>query len=379
MQPSLGTAQGVSIQSQPDFVLRTDDDRIKPIAIFTDGFQYHCNPVNRLADDMQKRRSILDSGKYHVWSITWDDLSPENADHVMVCHAPVAQVLQKYATAANAQGKNVPDARKVICNGMIQLKAFLSAPHAPGWAQLATFAIYFPLQMLAAKRTVDANELKAGLGRWRTGDALPNFAHRENGDWVYNDKASLNQDLISYIMVGDAVSNRQSQSIALARLGDSDSETTGSDFAERWRRFLACLNFYQFSDNFRFWAASESSTTAPDIPLQAVAAVSDDWQPVLEGVLPSLKSYVQELATAALPMPSALPKLEFFNEEITDDAFAELAWPACSPPLAVLAGDQTDFAPKWQQLGWKVLTPDDLQAKGIAHLIDLIVNGISGA
>jgi DEAD/DEAH box helicase domain-containing protein len=328
---------------------------------------------------MQKRRAILESGKYHVWNITWDDLNPENGDHVMVCHAPVAQMLQQYANAAKSQGKNVPDARKVICNGMVQLKAFVSAPHAPGWAQLATFATYFPLQMLAAQRTVNANELRAALGAWRPGNALPKVAHRDNGDWVYNDRASLNQDLISYITVGDAVSNRQSQGITLARLGDSESETTGSDFAERWRRFLACLNLYQFSENFRFWAASESNTTAPEIPLQAMEAISDDWQPVLEEVLPSLKPYVQELASAVLPLPAALPKVEYFNDQIDDDAFAELAWPGCSPPIAVLAGDQTDFAPAWQQQGWKVVTPDDLQAKGIAHLIDLIATGISGA
>jgi DEAD/DEAH box helicase domain-containing protein len=108
-------------------------------------------------------------------------------------------------------------------------------------------------------------------------------------------------------------------------------------------------------------------------------AISDDWQPVLEEVLPSLKPYVQELASAVLPLPAALPKVEYFNDQIDDDAFAELAWPGCSPPIAVLAGDQTDFAPAWQQQGWKVVTPDDLQAKGIAHLIDLIATGISGA
>ncbi|MEO1995586.1 MAG: Zn-binding domain-containing protein, partial [Planctomycetaceae bacterium] len=261
LQPTLGSAQGVSVQSQPDFILRTDDDRIKPVAIFTDGFQYHCHPVNRLADDMNKRRSILESGKYHVWSVTWDDLNPENADHVMVCHAPVAQMLHQYASAAKGQGKIIPDARKMICNGLVQLKAFIAVPHAPGWAQLATFASYFPLQVLAAQRTVNAQELRAALSTWRPGAALPKVAAQENGDWVYNDRASLNQDLVSYITVGDAVSNRQNQVITLARLGDSEAETTGSDFSERWRRFLACLNLYQFTENFRFWAASESETT----------------------------------------------------------------------------------------------------------------------
>ena len=196
---------------------------------------------------------------------------------------------------------------------------------------------------------------------------------------MYNDRASLNQDLVSYITVGDAVSNRQSQVITLARLGDTEAETSGSDFSERWRRFLACLNLYQFSENFRFWAATESETNAPEIPLEAIEAVSDDWQPVLDDVLASLRPYVQELATAALPLPASLPKVEYFNEQIQDDAFAELAWLDCAPRIALLAGDQADFATQWQEQGWKVVTPDDLQAKGIAHLVDLIANGIQGA
>ena len=78
-------------------------------------------------------------------------------------------------------------------------------------------------------------------------------------------------------------------------------------------------------------------------------------------------------------MPAAIPQVEYFNEHIDDDAFAELAWPDCSPPVALLAGDQSDFAPEWQRQGWKVVTPDDLQAKGIIHLIDLLGKGISGA
>ena len=380
LQPTIGSAQGVSVQSKPDFVLRSDDDHIKPVAIFMDGFHFHCHPVNRLADDMRKRRSIVESGKYHVWSVTWEDLETANAEHVMVCHGPVAQMLQQYANVAKGQGKTVPDARKMIGNGLVQLKAFVSAPHAPGWAQLATFAAYYPLQMLASQRTVSAHELRAALNSWRPGTAFPSVVAQENGDWVYNDKTCLNQDLVSYITITDAVSNRQSQVITLARLGDSEAETSGSDFKERWRRFLACLNMYQFSENFRFWAASECDAgTAPDLPLEAVEAVSDDWQPVLEDVLPSLRPYVQELASAALPLPNSLPKVEYFNDHIDDDAFAELAWPNCSPPIALLAGDQADFASVWQQQGWKVVTPDDLQAKGVAHLIDLIAKGISGA
>jgi len=380
LQPSLGTAQGVAIQSQPDFLLRSDDDRIKPVAIFTDGFQFHCHPVNRLADDMSKRRAIVESGKYHVWSITWDDLDPAAADHVMICHAPVAQMLQQYANATRSQGRLVPDGRLVIRNGLEQLKAFITVPHAPGWAQLATFASYFPLQMLAGQRTVAASDLKHGLSIWKTGQAMPQISPLTDGEWVYNDKAALNQDLITYITVGDAVSNRQAQAITLARLGDGEAEVTGSDYHERWRRFLACVNLYQFSENLRFWTSSEAeSDEAPEIPLSAAKNAPDEWQAVLDDVMPSLRPYVQDLAQAGLTGPGAIPQVEVFNDLIDDDAFAELAWPNGNPKIALLAGEQEGFAPQWSSQGWKVFTPDDLQAKGVTSLIDQIARSMKGA
>ena len=298
----------------------------------------------------------------------------------MVCHGPIAQVLQQYANASRGQGKTVPDARKIISNGLLQLKAFLATPHAPGWSQLATFVTYYPLQMLASQRTVHLHTLQNALEGWRPGKAFSPLKTEENGNWVFNDKTGLNQDLISYMTVEDAVSNRQSQVITLARLGDTEAETTGSDFNERWRRFLACLNLYQFSENFLFWASSECETgIAPEIPIQVAEAVSEDWKPILDEILPSLKSYIQELANAELPLPDSLPVIEYFNEQIEDDAFAELAWPKLDPPIALIAGDQEDFASEWQQQGWIVVTPDDLQAKGITYLIDLLTSNKSGS
>jgi DEAD/DEAH box helicase domain-containing protein len=371
LQPRLGTAQGVMIQSQPDFLLRSDADRIKPIAIFTDGFQFHCHPTNRLADDFQKRRAILASGNYHVWNITWDDLNSTHAEHVMTCHEPVAQRLHLFATAMKDQGLTVPDARSVVRNGLEQLKAFLATPHAAGWSQLANYAAYFPLQLLSTQRAVGKAELRNGLEQWRTGAALPALNQAEQGNWVYNDRASLNQDFLTCITLPDAISNRQNQTLILGRLGDTEAECSGSDYQERWRRFLAGLNFYQFCGNILFWTSAEAHRDlAPEIPFHAAATIPDEWKTIQENVLPSMRVYVQELASVALPATVKMPVVEYFNEEMEDDAFAELAWPEQQPPVAILAGDQMTFQTKWQQQGWKIVTADDLQAKGIGYLLD---------
>jgi DEAD/DEAH box helicase domain-containing protein len=378
LQPSLHQAHGVMVQSRPDFLLRSDDDRIKPVAIFTDGFEFHCHPNNRLADDMRKRRAILESGNYHLWNVTWNDLDPQNAEHVMACQQPVAQSLERIAAATRGKSSIVPATRRIVRNGMEQLKAFLECPHAAGWTQLTSYVTWMHLQAIATQqRTVAQDDLLTSLETWRAGAALPTITFRDGADWVYNDKVALNQDLVTCISVDDAVSLRRDRVIVMTRLGDSSAEVTGSDYPERWRRFLACVNLYQFCDTFRFWTSSEVALDqAPELPLADVAAVTDDWQRIVEQIAPSLRSHVLELAAAGLPVPAGLPKVEYFNDEIDDDAFAELAWPNAKPRIALLAGDQEDFASQWQKLDWKVIVPDELQAKGVSHLVDLILKGI---
>jgi len=371
LQPLLGAAQGVMTASQPDFLLRTDDSKLKPIAIFTDGFEFHCNPNNRLADDLRKRRSILQSGQYHVWSVTWEDLENDKADHPMVCHDQVVDWIHRVGQAASANGQTVPAARTIVRNGFEQLKAFLECPHAPGWGQLAGSAVFFPLHVLAtqAKRFVMSADLQAALESWRTGQGFADIPPVENGEWVYNQRASLTQDIVAYIRESDLFSNRRSQLVILGRLGDSEAECTGSDFLERWRRFLACLNLYQFCENFVFWTSTEARTgEAPDLPWQSRATLPPEWQDVLDAVTSSLKVYIPDLAEADVPIPA----VEHFNDDVSDDCFAEMAWPDLETPVAVLVGDQADFGPRWKAGGWAVLTSDELQREGVRALIDLL-------
>ena len=377
LQPSLGMAQGVSIQSQPDFLLRCDDQDVRPVAIFTDGFEFHVHPHNKLADDLRKRRAILESGNYQVWSVTWSDLDPGKADHVMLCHSKVAQMLEKYGSLAASRGQVVPDPRRLLRNGLEQLKAYIEAPERAGWSQLAHYLVFRPLNMLAEQRSTDATVLTSSLEGWRAGNALFPPETVEGGDWAWNDKAGLNQDMLTCMTVDDAISNRVHQAFVLGRLNDSEHEVTGSEFHERWRRFLASMNLYQFCDTFRFWSTSEAmSGDAPDLPFAEAAVPIDEWQDIVNDVAAEVRQYVRDLGRMDLPEVARTPLVEHFNDNIDDDAFAELAWPALTPPVAVLAGDQATLARKWQDLGWKVIVPDDLQARGVQYLRDTIEQSI---
>ncbi len=71
-QVTLGPELGVSVLCKPDFIIRPigPSERL-PVAIFTDGFQYH---KDKVADDTLKREAIRRSGKYHVWTLSWLDV-----------------------------------------------------------------------------------------------------------------------------------------------------------------------------------------------------------------------------------------------------------------------------------------------------------------
>src|SRR5690606_12996236 len=72
LQVPLGEADGVMVPCRPDFVFWPDDtvDDL-PIALFVDGWQYHKEIITT---DLAKRLAVAKSGRFSVWTLTWDDI-----------------------------------------------------------------------------------------------------------------------------------------------------------------------------------------------------------------------------------------------------------------------------------------------------------------
>ena len=107
--------------------------------------------------------------------------------------------------------------------------------------------------------------------------------------------------------------------------GSGKTECLGSDYRERWRRFLSVLNLLQFWGNFRFWTSSEADDEAPEIPLEAATALAEAWQAVLDEVVPSLQPYIHELAAAGLPVSESLAEVEHYNDHVPQSAWSNQA------------------------------------------------------
>ena len=376
LQPKLGAAQGVMVQCQPDFLLSRDDHALKPIAIFTDGYTYHCHPHNRLADDFKKRRAILDSENYLVWNVTWDDLHSQNHDECLVVLEPLLNTLNQFRKTQKSNGFTLPSAAGAMDNGFHQLLALLESPDSMGWSMIATFSLFYPLQVLAGARTVDKPSLGSAMELWAAGESFGELkANSSDGDWVYNHTATRNQDFVSYIRTSDVLSNRQKQLLCVGRLDDGDGQTSQTEaFKPRWRQFLASINVFQFCPAFAFWATSEiESSMAPDISWGAVTVSNNNqWQETLDEVINAAKPIVRELSQSGLSLPAGLPLVGFEDPSLKEESFAELAWPNCEPKIALLAGEQESFADQWSAAGWKVYSLKLLAPTATAEIIGLL-------
>ena len=104
-------------------------------------------------------------------------------------------------------------------------------------------------------------------------------------------------------------------------------------------------------------------------PVESLAQAlnRDPWAHVRKNVSPALSDLIAALETAGIPVPET----EYYLSG-EDEFFAELAWPNSSPPVAILTGEQLEFANRWTSHGWKVPGPDLQLAQvvaGVKHYV----------
>jgi DEAD/DEAH box helicase domain-containing protein len=125
----------------------------------------------------------------------------------------------------------------------------------------------------------------------------------------------------------------------------------------------------QFCSTFAWLCVSEvAAGTAPDLELGRAGKGDIDWSAVLDDLLPSLRPLAERLAAAGIAMPDT----EVYLEHAPDDCFAEMAWHCAKPWVCLLVADQATFRTEWEEAGWTVVTPDDIQVHGIEWMKSLL-------
>ena len=376
LQPQLGVAHGVMRQCQPDFLLSADKQSIPPVAIFTDGYEYHCLPPNnRLCDDMAKRRAICESGNYLIWNITWNDLIEDTVTAQHSFHPLTESIFSKALESVYSKSKTLYADKKMTLNGFEQFIAFLEIPDISIWKKSVNLSLLTILLGAVAKRSVSGTTLKDVVSDWKYRSDSITINHDIAGDMIYSSDIVIDDDFFAFIKTESALQRLLNKTVLLARLPSAEEMVSQSNFKKRWRCFLAAINLMQFAEIFTFWATGEEKEgTMPDIPFEPLDSIPLEWVNVRNNVTSSLRAIVLRLHREHIQVPHT----EYYNENVDEEACAEMAWSEVTPPISILDGEQSSFVEKWQKCGWKAITSDDIKIKGLEWLIEQLPTEMDG-
>lgn len=351
-QVHLGHEQGVAIDSKPDFLispLHRASNAPKPIALFTDGFQFHADLQSpntyRLPDDLAKRMAIARSGRYRVWSLTYHDVveTPEQPNDF-------PRILFK-------DRERNPFFQMGAFEQLLHILAEPDAPYASMALKLVISGNGITRRRLSPQTFAD---LQQRLTEAPQPPPLPDNQPQGTAiclsQTIRNEAAAIS---LHVLVSPELVANKDfSKASVILRLADDLPQPPATDaFRRLWNAFLWTANLLQFlphavtlSDRF-----AQNGLPIPE-PAPERPAISPEWQDLIDSLVddPQRHDLAIWLMKRNLPVPTCDLELETDNGEATGD-LADFAWP--DRHLAVVADAEARQAFSLRQ--WDSLPLED--------------------
>lgn len=365
-QVDLGYAQRVIPSCRPDFLIRpaNADPAVQSVAVFCDGLAYHAMPGSekgRIGDDVNKRRGVLASGDYRVWSVTWKDVDDFEKSVNQNSIEPVFSGLNTGMLGKVGQGLGLTMDRAVaLKSSMAMMLEYLEQPLLDQWDTLArTYALTW------------FSSVKQWLSP-QVGSALESRLETEPGYFESGPEAHVGADAPVLTMAHRrrwfallARSARESLARGVIdrivfRIFDDADARADREFEDSWRVFLHTWNLLQFCEDVQVvsseYIAMEGLGAVEEDRRQRIAERDDaeDNSPLaalLELATEASRPLIMAVASAGLPLPTDDFELPVDGPGVGPEA--DLAWP--NHRIAVLAGAQAQDRDKFEGAGWTVL------------------------
>ncbi|HBO5084874.1 TPA: DEAD/DEAH box helicase [Pseudomonas aeruginosa] len=351
LQVPLGEADGVVVPCRPDFVFWPDDtvDDL-PIALFVDGWQYHKDIVTT---DLVKRMAVAKSGRFSVWTLTWDDVEAALLGQATKTPSPWPNLIE-------AQSQQVVEK---LCSGMglpgfsgfavlepfTQLHRRLAGVTG---AQMRQYSVALAVGLLMPpgdQNLLQAMKERAFLLRLDELALPPNHADLRQSFRALGDGVSMmlamRADQLRHVMSGKCSADDEPW-LALEWLQENMG---GDEIKLRWQQLWRLLNL--LLPLRHLWAGCADMPGLAMLlnsPLLQQSDVTADWLEALEIVATELSSWCQALATMGVNAPIA--GFELLDDKQCVLAEAELAWPALK--VAIFLPDYSDTLGVFESQGW---------------------------
>jgi DEAD/DEAH box helicase domain-containing protein len=375
-QVSVPAGPEVTTPSIPDFVMYPVRPAVsRPVAVFLDGFAFHADEAaghNRVALDVQQRQALTRSGKYWVWSFSWEDIqfrhSPEKIPQTLFGEenagrrndqlAPLVFGGEELALARSAGGYT----------SWTLFLEFLKSPALPFWSKLS---YVYGLALPAVLRPVELERAREAVQCLaQAGGGLPVLPEAKTADGIGGVYAGPGKQVVAITLsTQQGVRERNPAGTFMCVRFDDDSACLETDFPRHWRGFLRLMDRLQFlpgghvstvrgcrngafscgPEAFDYFLAGgqEDQAKAGGRP----AAEADDGDGDMEFASPAIVVALERLRTEHLPWPTLGFEL---LEQGRITATAEAGWPQFR--CALVSEDMGEEAEVFRQSGWTVVT-----------------------
>lgn len=359
LQVNLGSSDGVMVPCKPDFVFWPDDAvNDLPVAVFVDGWQYHKGIITT---DLAKRMAVAKSGKYSVWTLTWDDIECALQAKSLTTSSPwplllsndAQQVMQRLCAA---QGIELLSSLHSL-TPFAQLHHRLAHGYHQAFGKLATSlaaALLMPTGDVAALAAVKTGAFWQRLDELGLIDDL--HAHRQSVRHIGTALSlvtSMRPEQLRQVMTGNG--SVASEPVLVGEWREEG--LSESELQQCWQQLWQVLNL--LLPLRQLWVGSAEMPGLPALQNCAAlkvnsGALTEVWQEALELAAQEVQTWC--LALAALGASAPQPGYELMDDKGRVIAEAELAWPDAL--TAVLMPGTANDSALFVEQGWHVFTAD---------------------
>lgn len=381
LQVPIGPANGVVQMCKADFVFRPlREDGSKPIVVFTDGFRFH---ANRLEKDLAQRMALLWSERFWVWSLTWEDVMSE-LDQTLSAVMDPLQVPQMDHSFMNETFKQLNGGTWDFGrSSFAQLFHLLRTKDLGGFKTAACIHLmgraaasmvpsetwHAEVSSVAPPNVANALH-QAVLPHWRHAQVeIPDAEQRSTGQAV---------DMRIFMAFGRSLPAGDPRESALVLwLDDTPQRLESPDFKEQWRALWSVLNRLQFLSSVVLLSSERQADVefAPILNQMTIPAGAEplfeapqkfesEWDDLMELVDPDTTETVRAWRQFGFTPPVCGWELLVGGRV---KGVAEFVWE--SKKVAVLFQDQVASRPAFESAGWRVFDFDDLSAEELGHLV----------
>jgi DEAD/DEAH box helicase domain-containing protein len=343
-QEALTLATGVTVPSTPDFMIKAKGTTltIPEVAIFIDGFLYHRWQYNRFEDDLKKRKAILETGRYLVFSFPGEIRSTGDISEMPFLDE---ETLKQVKGIFNLKVRESPSFQRFLSSPLDALASFLLEPDKKIAEKLMGFVVMSVQNSYKDKSPAIEVKDEDGYFQWM---------------FPYHDTP------VHHLILDDRK--------ALEDI-DTNRDELKAKIRISWKAFWKYANLFQFLPKVEWTSLKKQELTdegflakeSDGFKNDSYPEDGSDWFYIYSNVIGQLKPTVLTLFRMGLSPAD----LEYTPEDSTlRDLVAELAWP--KQKVAILWGDHSDHSSIWEENGWKIKTMHEVQKMGRDQLVEYL-------